>query len=86
MRKHTTKFYVRVNGRKQREIEVATGVYISAAAAVPALLGSNDYPLEIEIWVPHLLPEYGPYTYYIESPGSSVDTLLGPQKVRVRTT
>jgi hypothetical protein len=72
----TQQFHVRVNERQEQTISVETGDYLSAVAAVPALLGAVDYPLEIEIWVPDLLPDYGPYKYRIGQAGSAVDSLI----------
>jgi hypothetical protein len=64
-------FGIRVNDGPEQTITVKTGIYIEACAAVPALLGikPSEYPLRIMIWVPDLIPQYGPYTYYIEQVG-----------------
>ena len=71
-------FAVQVNGGEVRNIDVLTGVYIVAAAAVPAILGltQEQYPLTINIWVENLLPDYGPYDYYIAYPGGPVASLM----------
>jgi hypothetical protein len=58
-------FHIRVNGAPEQTITVKTGIYRDAVAAIPALLGLRE-PLDVEIWVPHLVPEYGPYHYRIE--------------------
>ncbi|WP_146205317.1 MULTISPECIES: hypothetical protein [unclassified Azospirillum] len=67
-------YHVKVNGGPERQITVEGSEYISAAAAVPAIFGINadGFPLRIVIWVPVLLPEYGPYTYSIAYPGAPV--------------
>lgn len=59
-----TTFHIRVDGGPEQVISVRTGVYRDAAAAVPALLGL-DLPIDIEIWAPHLLPDYGPCFYRV---------------------
>ena len=58
-------FHVRINGGPEQTLRVRTGIYVHAVAALPALLGI-DIPADVEIWVPHLMPEYGPYFYRIE--------------------
>lgn len=76
-------FHFRVNGGAETKMESLTGFYVSAAAAIPALFGIEDYPLEIEIWYPKVvkpitLPNgevmhgYGPYFYRIDEPGGPV--------------
>ena len=67
----TETFQVKINDGQQQSITVCTGIYVEAVAAVPALLG-GDYPMMVEIWVDSLLPNYGPYHYYIEAPGGAV--------------
>lgn len=57
-------FHIRVDGGPEQTITVKTGIYRDAVAAVPALLGL-ELPIEVEIWAPHLLPEYGPYFYRV---------------------
>lgn len=70
-------FQVKVNDGPQREIKVKSGIYVEAVAAVPALLGDeNEYPMMVEIWVENLLPDYGPYTYYIEAAGRAVGKIM----------
>jgi hypothetical protein len=59
-----TKFHIRVDGGPEQTITVKTGVYRDAVAAIPALL-NLDLPITVEIWVPHLLPEYGPSHYLV---------------------
>jgi hypothetical protein len=60
-----TTFNIRVADGPVQKIEVKTGIYRDAAAAVPALLGLA-LPIVVEIWHPKLVPEYGPYLYRIK--------------------
>lgn len=46
-----TTFRIKVDDGPEQTIEVATGAYMYAAAAVPALL-DLALPVEVEIWVP----------------------------------
>lgn len=73
-----SKFHIRVNGGNEQIVEAKTGVYASVSAAVPALLGieQDQYPLRIEIWVPELLPDYGPYMHYIHEAGGEVGSIF----------
>jgi hypothetical protein len=59
-----TKFHIRVDDGPEQTITVKTGIYRDAVAAVPALL-DLDLPIDVEIWVPSLLPKYGPYRYRV---------------------
>jgi hypothetical protein len=73
------KFKVRLNDKaKEHDIDVATGLYVSAAAAVPAILGiqADEYPVKITIWCDGLIPEYGPYHYLIDAPGDAACALI----------
>lgn len=63
--KSPTTFSYRLNGGAERQIEANTGIYQFAALAIPAATGETKLPLVIEIWCPHLLPEYGPVWYEI---------------------
>lgn len=67
-------FTFTINGGKERTIKTKTTTYIEAAAACPAKAGvkASDYPLVVSVWVPDLLPDYGPYDYYIDKPGGQV--------------
>ena len=67
-------FHVRVNGGEEQTIQSPIGTYVSAVAAVPAILGitPDQFPLRIEIWVPCLLPGDGPYFHIIGEPGGPV--------------
>lgn len=72
LNKKKIRFHVRVNDGPEQTLDCESGFYISAAAAVPAILGYNEYPLHIEIWDPNLLPDYGPYKYVIERAGGPI--------------
>jgi hypothetical protein len=58
-------FHVRINEGAEQQVSVKTGNYYLAAAAALALLGYSDDDGEtvVKIWVPSLLPDYGPYYY-----------------------
>jgi hypothetical protein len=57
---------IRVHGETEvRSLTVKTGVYQLAAVAAPAVFGL-ELPVDLEIWVDDLLPEYGPYHYRVE--------------------
>lgn len=73
-----TIFHYTLNDGPEKTIVVKTGVYKCAAAAVPALAGvdQNAYPLFIKIWVPSLLPDYGPYEYHIGQVGGAVGQVI----------
>ena len=77
MTKKLCEFSIKINGGKEKTIKVKSGVYVAAVAAIPALLDipPNKFPLTIEIWSPKLLPDYGPYFYYIEKQGDRVGLL-----------
>lgn len=57
-------FHVRVNGGREQTVTVKSGVYIYAAAAIPALLDA-DLPLDVEMWVPGLLSAERPFHYIV---------------------
>ena len=65
-------FHYRIDDGIERTIEVETGLYVSAAAAIPAIQGIGEFPIKISIWVPSLVPEYGPYHYVIREAGGEV--------------
>lgn len=48
-----TTFHIRIDDGPETTIDVKTGVYAYAAAAVPALLGLH-IPIEVDIWIPGL--------------------------------
>lgn len=58
-------FSIEIDGMPEQTITVKTGIYVDAVAAIPALLGTT-LPFSVKIWVPHLLPHYGPYHYRVE--------------------
>lgn len=72
-------FKIRIHGEKRaRTLSVKTTIYRDAAAAVPAILG-KPLPVDLEIWSPDLIPEYGPYHYRVrenEFGGLVVETLF----------
>lgn len=76
----STKFSVEVNGVAVRHITVPTGLYRSAAAAIPALLGIEDFPVKVRIWVEDLQPDYPPLTYSIDEPGGGAQLMLDYEK------
>ena len=60
-----TTFHVQINGGPEQTIKVRTGKYKLAAMASLSLLDyeeHSDYDV-VKIWVPELMPEYGPYFY-----------------------
>jgi hypothetical protein len=59
------RFMLRVNDGPEQTIEVATGIYMHAAAAAVAILDLK-LPANIRIWSPELVPEYGPYFYIVD--------------------
>lgn len=62
----STKFHVKINGGPEQVIETKSGLYNLAVSAALAQLDYESLPDEpdiVEIWVPSLLPEYGPYFY-----------------------
>lgn len=66
-----TTFSIEVNGTPKPNITLPTGLYRSAAAAVPALLGIEDFPVKVRIWVEELQPDYPPLMYRIGEPGGA---------------
>ncbi len=71
-----TTFDVQVPGQAKQTIEVGTSFYSSAAAAVPAILAIEDFPVTVKIWVESLQPDYPPLTYWIESAGAAARLVL----------
>jgi hypothetical protein len=65
------RWHYRVNGGDEQSVFLRTSLYCCAAAAIPAVDGRRDWPWVIEVWVPRLLPDYGPYIYYIAEPGAA---------------
>lgn len=65
-KKETTIFHVKINNGKEQTIETKSGIYKLAVATALAQLdyeSSENGENIVEIWVPHLLPDYGPYFY-----------------------
>lgn len=71
-----TTFDVTLNDGPHRQITVSTGLYILAAQAAPALLGVEEFPVRVKIWIEDLQPEYPPLTFMIEAPGAAADQLV----------
>lgn len=67
--RQTTLFDVSIEGGDPEKIKVSTGLFASAAAAVPAILGIEDFPVRIRIWVDDLLPQQRPFDYVIAEAG-----------------
>jgi hypothetical protein len=57
-------FHFRIDDGPEQTITTASSQYNIAAAA--ALAHVDELPAHVEIWVPALLPEYGPYHYVAE--------------------
>jgi hypothetical protein len=60
-----TTFHVQINGGKEQTIETRTSLYELAALAALAMCEyehNSEYDV-VKIWIPKLLPEYGPYFY-----------------------
>lgn len=61
-----TTFHLKINGGPEQTITTKSGVYRLAVATAMANLDytpNKDGQDIVEIWVPHLLPDYGPYFY-----------------------
>ena len=60
-----TTWKVQINGGDVQDLETKTTQYGLAAFAALALLDYEQHPEYdvVKIWVPHLLPDYGPYFY-----------------------
>lgn len=60
-----TVFHVRINGGPEKTIALPSGLYDVAVAASLALATEEQAHghMQVEIWVPKLLPDYGPYHY-----------------------
>lgn len=65
-----TTFHFTIDGGPEETITVDSGVYLNAVAAIPALFNLHvEDELIVRIWVPELLPDYGPYSYAIQYNG-----------------
>lgn len=68
-----TTFHVVINDGPERTITVRTGWYWMAAIAALAQFGFDDgEETVVKIWLPHLLPDYGPYWYKMIDYGVAV--------------
>lgn len=76
-----TTFSVEVNGHRRTTVVLSTGIYRAAAAALPALLGIDDFPVRVRIWVEHLQPDYPPLEYQIDEPGGAAQQVLDLTRV-----
>lgn len=58
-------FHFRINDGAERTIKTKTSFYSVAAAAALAFVSNDEISegAKIEIWVPELLPDYGPHVY-----------------------
>jgi hypothetical protein len=71
-------FKIRVNSGPAQDLNVRTGIYRDAAAAVPAILGIST-PIDVEIWVEELVSDYPALHYRVsenEFGGLIVDHLI----------
>lgn len=69
-------FHVSINRGPEQVIQVRTGQYNLAAMAALAMLEYEEEDEEtdiVKIWVPELMPQYGPYFYYYD--GHKMGTL-----------
>lgn len=78
---NSTNFSVEANGALSK-VSLPTGLYRSAAAAIPALLGIEDFPVRVRIWVDELQPDYPPLTYSIDEPGGGARQVLCSEAVK----
>lgn len=65
-------FRVQVNDGPEHDLPVSSGFYVSAVAAVPAVLGVEDFPVHVRIWIEQLQPHYPPMIFAIDEPGGPV--------------
>lgn len=61
----TTTFSVQIDGGEVRAFEAMTGVYSLACIAAVAMLTDKNVA-DVKIWIPELLPDYGPYYYRVQ--------------------
>lgn len=60
------KWKVQINGGPVQDLETRSGLYILAASSALAMLEYVDNGEDddiVKVWVPDLVPEYGPYYY-----------------------
>jgi hypothetical protein len=77
----TTTFSIEVNGTPKPDITLPTGIYRSAAAAIPALLGIDDFPVRVRIWVESLQLDYPPLMFEISEAGAGARQVLDLSRV-----
>lgn len=58
-------FCIKVNGGDETHFRSRHSEYRLAVMEAFGALGM-PYPCSVEIWAPHLLPDYGPYHYVID--------------------
>ncbi len=60
-------FHIKIDGGDEQTIEIVSSYYLSAAAAAVAFVNNDqlDKGVQIEIWIPDLLPDYPGHTYAI---------------------
>ena len=75
---NNTTFRIEVNGTPKPDLVLPTGLYCSAAAAVPAIVGldAEQFPISVRIWVEELQPDYPPLMYRIKEPGAAAVQVL----------
>ena len=59
-------FHFRINGGDEMTISIPSGIYMVGVAAALAYATEQEAraeEIDIEIWVPKLVPDYGPYKY-----------------------
>lgn len=57
-------FMLKIGSDEPKEYVSAFSQYSLAVMEAFGALGM-PYPVDVEIWVPHMLPEHGPYKYRI---------------------
>ncbi len=69
-------FDISVNGGAAQKLSVETTQYIAAAVAVPALLGIEDYPVRVKIWVDAVVADYPPLHFEIDRSGGEARQIV----------
>lgn len=61
------KFHFKIDGGDEQTIDIASSYYLNAAAAAVAFVDNDqiDRGVQIEVWVPELLPDYPGHTYAV---------------------
>lgn len=76
----TSTFHVKINNGPEQVITQRSGIYWLAVAHALATLeyeestGADEGAEVVKIWVPRLVPEYGPYFYVYD--GHSIYSIL----------